>query len=103
MLIYDISSRLTGTGIFVWRSKGSEPWMIEPTLTKELNFTKPERNALLAHGSQDKFVAHVCNAVITGIIHVCYLLLSWPLRFSRMLVLNLYKEDYLQIFKCISF
>ena len=27
----------------------------------------------------------------------------WPLRFGWLLVLSLYKEDYLQIFKCVSF
>ena len=27
----------------------------------------------------------------------------WPLRFCWLLVLSLYKEDYLQIFKCVSF
>ena len=27
----------------------------------------------------------------------------WPLHFGFLLVLNLNKEDYLQIFKCVSF
>ena len=27
----------------------------------------------------------------------------WPLHFGWLLVLSLYKEDYLQIFKCVSF
>ena len=27
----------------------------------------------------------------------------WPLRFGKLLVLSLYKEDYLQIFICVSF
>ena len=27
----------------------------------------------------------------------------WPLRFGWLLVLSLYEEDYLQIFKCVSF
>ena len=35
-------------------------------------------------------------------LHVCEIIL-WPLRFSWLLVLGLYKEDYLQIFKCVSF
>ena len=35
-------------------------------------------------------------------IYVCTTFL-WPLRFGWLLVLSLYKEDYLQIFKCVSF
>ena len=27
----------------------------------------------------------------------------WPVRFGWLLILSLYKEDYLQIFKCVSF
>ena len=27
----------------------------------------------------------------------------WPLLFGWLLVLSLYKEDYLQIFQCVSF
>ena len=34
--------------------------------------------------------------------YVCTTLL-WPLRFGWLLVLSLHKEDYLQIFKCVSF
>ena len=43
---------------------------------------------------------------ITYFIHVCVpqcKTFLWPHRFGWMLVLNLYKEDYLQIFKYVSF
>ena len=30
-------------------------------------------------------------------------MIFWPLRFGCLLVLGLYKEDYLRIFKCLSF
>ena len=38
---------------------------------------------------------------ITIYVYVPHFL--WPLRFGWLLVLSLYKEDYLQIFKCVSF
>ena len=39
---------------------------------------------------------------ILVLICLCYTFL-WPLRFGWMLVLSLYKEDYLQFFKCLFF
>ena len=53
------------------------------------------------------------TAYFNGCPYIFYILLDyyiclcttflWPLRFGWLLVLSLYKEDYLQIFKCVSF
>ena len=48
-----------------------------------------------------KFICSMTNYYIT--IYVCVPHFLLPLRFGWLLVLGLYKEDYLQIFKRVSF
>ena len=48
----------------------------------------------------DVFIYFLYTVFIT--LHVCVIIL-WPLRFSWLFVLGFYKEDYLQIFKGVSF
>ena len=45
---------------------------------------------------------YIFDILLYYYIFVCTTFL-WPLRFGWLLVLSLYKKDYLQIFKCVSF
>ena len=60
-------------------------------------------DGILQRGSIELLSYALCNPVLDNNVNLLYSRCKIPLSFDWLLVLSLYKEDYLQSFKCVSF